>query len=98
MAMDLLIIVSNPNALPIVTSLATACGRANTSWAIFFTNDGVTALQNEQLVAALSSATDAICCQESWQFHLGQHDCPIELGSQTGNSALVGAADRVLSL
>lgn len=96
--MDLLIILTNPSSLPIVMPLTAACARAGTSWAIFFTNDGVKLLENKELVAALASAQKAITCQESWKEYMGDMECPIQLGSQTGNSELVGLADRVLSL
>jgi len=96
--MDLLIIVSNPGAGPIITPLAQACGRAGLKWATFFTNDGVAALDNENLVKALKSASETAVCQESWDVHMDGKKCPIALGSQTTNSALVSQSDRVLSL
>jgi len=96
--MDLLIIISHPGAGPIVTPLAKACGQAGLSWSAFFTNDGVTTLANGDLVSALKSANDATVCQESWALHMSEKECPIALGSQTTNSALVARSDRVLSL
>jgi hypothetical protein len=98
MKMDLLIIVSNPDASPIITPLVEACGRAGIKWATFFTNDGVTTLDNDNLVKALQSADDAAVCQESWDLHMNGKKCPIALGSQTTNSALVSQSDKVLSL
>ena len=96
--MDLLIIVSHPDAGPVITPLAKSCGQADLKWAAFFTNDGVATLMNDDLVNALSSASDAVVCQESWALHMNDKECPITLGSQTTNSAFVGQADRVLSL
>ncbi len=96
--MDLLIVVSHPDAGPIITPLAKACGRAGLKWAAFFTNDGVATLMNDDLVDALKSASDAAVCQESWALHLNGKKCPITLGSQTTNSALVSQTNRVLSL
>ncbi len=96
--MELLIIISSRDSGPIVTPLAAACGRSGISWAAFFTNDGVATLVDENLVKALGSASKAIACQESWNEHMAKNHCPIELGSQTGNSALVGTAKKVLSL
>lgn len=96
--MDLLIVVSHPNAGPVITPLAEACGRAGLKWAAFFTNDGVATLMNADLLNALKSASDAIVCQDSWALHMNDKECPITLGSQTTNSALVGQANRVLSL
>ncbi len=96
--MDLLIIISNPASTAIAAPLAKACGNAGIEWAAFFTNDGVRTLDNGALTEALGSASKAIACQESWQEHMGNADCPVELGSQTNNSTLVGQAHRVLSL
>jgi len=96
--MDLLIIISNPNSGTMVTPIAAACGRAGISWSAFFTNDGVATLGDRSLVKALGSASEAIACQESWNEHMANNECPITLGSQTNNSTLMGVARRVLSL
>ena len=40
----------------------------------------------------------AVVCEDSWhKFCPGLH-CPVEAGSQTGNSALMGEAKKVVSL
>lgn len=95
--MDLLVIVSNPAAGPILKPLAEACGRAGATWAVFFTDDGVKALGDETIVSALASTHASIACAESWDQHM-DGSCPIERGSQTNNSALVGEAGRIVSL
>jgi len=96
--MDLLMIVSTPRAEPIALGLAGAAGRSEVDWGVFFTNDGVKALASADLVAALSSATFSIACQESWQHHMGEVPCPVELGSQTNNSLAVADAAKIVSL
>ncbi len=96
--MDILIIISNPQAALIAQSLAAAAKRAKASWSIFFTNDGVKALGDETFVAAMSGAQDAVSCHESWRAHMGDMPCPITKGSQTDNSALVAKAARIISL
>lgn len=96
--MDLLVIVSSADAGPILGPLAEACGRAGADWSLFATNDGVKALTDPAVAAALNSALHAYACKESWSLHCGGQTCPIELGSQTNNSELAGAARRVVSL
>jgi hypothetical protein len=96
--MDLLIIVSNPDAGAILKPLGEACGRAGADWAVFLTNDGVKVLGDPSIAAALSSARQAFACKESWDHHCGGQACPVELGSQTNNSEMAGAAARIVSL
>ena len=40
----------------------------------------------------------AVVCEESWHRFCGKASCPVELGSQTVNSALMGEAKKVVSL
>lgn len=96
--MDLLIVVSNPDAGAILQPLGQACARAGADWAVFLTNDGVKTLSNPETVAALSSARHAFACKESWERYGGAETCPVELGSQTNNSELTGLAGRIVSL
>jgi len=98
MKIDLLIIVSNPDAGAIITPLARACRHAGIKWAAFFTNDGVTTLDDESLVKELKYNDKLAVCQESWELHMNDKLCPLTLGSQTTNSAWVSQSDRVLSL
>ncbi|MCL4747212.1 MAG: hypothetical protein KJZ83_17605 [Burkholderiaceae bacterium] len=78
--------------------LALACRRSGHAFAAFFTDEGVLALRDRQLCAALGDAERAVVCEESWKrLDLGER-CPVEFGSQTDNSALMGRAARVVSL
>ena len=96
--MDLLILVSNPGSKPILLPLAQACTRKGINWSVFFTNDGVSMLGDEKLVERLGSTSQAIVCHESWDKFMSEQTCPLELGSQTNNSAMLADAKRVLGL
>ena len=93
-----LIHVSTPASGAIAVALAGACRRAGIAWSCFFTNDGVKVLADEAVVAALGAAGRAVACEKSWEELMGGAACPVELGSQTVNSALMGEADKVISL
>ena len=54
-------------------------------------------LLDAELQAALADAR-AVVCEESWHRFCGDAACPVELGSQTVNSALMGEAKKVVSL
>jgi hypothetical protein len=43
-------------------------------------------------------AAKAAACKVSWERHMGGKACPVEIGSQTNNSAMVGDIDKVISL
>ena len=94
----LLIHVSTPASGAITVALADACRRAGIAWSCFLTNDGVKVLADEALVAALDGAERAVACEKSWAEFMGGAACPVELGSQTVNSALMGEADKVVSI
>ena len=96
--MDILIIVSSEAAGPIVEPLARACSRANCSWGVFFTHCGVKVAASQGLQEALSTATVATVCHESWDRHMDGQTCPVEAGSQTNNSLAVAEAARIVSL
>lgn len=96
--MDLLIIVSTEKSGAIADALGQAATRAGLNWAVFFTNDGVKTLTNQSFCGTLNKASTAIACQESWRQHIGDSPCPIQSGSQTSNSELVGNANRIISL
>ena len=96
--MDLLFIVSTPDAPRVLLPLAAACKRRGARWGCFFTNDGVESLRDEQVVRAMSCADTAVACEHSWERFMGEAACPVNLGSQTNNSALVGEARKVISL
>ncbi|MCB1759623.1 MAG: hypothetical protein KDI68_07545 [Gammaproteobacteria bacterium] len=96
--MDILLLLTHPEAGPIARGLALACQRAGIDWGLFVTNDGVKALADPDTARALAAATPAIVCQDSWNAHMQGGDCPLTLGSQTNNSALVAEAVRIVSL
>ncbi|PLY12661.1 MAG: hypothetical protein C0631_16405 [Sedimenticola sp.] len=95
--MNLLFIVSTPEAGRVLIPLAAACRRKGTDWNCFFTNDGVRSLSNPQVVQAIRCARRSVVCEHSWSRYMGESDCPTELGSQTQNSIMVSEADRILS-
>jgi hypothetical protein len=90
--------IATPEGGPIAAALARACARAGVSWSCFLTNDGVRALADPGTVAALKPAARAAVCEHSWHQHMGGAACPLELGSQTVNSALMAEAGRVVSV
>lgn len=96
--MKLLIVVSTDQSGPILTPLARACLRSGAKWGCFFTNDGVKLLGDGGLAALLGQADQAVACDHSWLRFMGDRPCPVELGSQTNHSALVGSAENVLTL
>ena len=96
--MDVLFEVTSEGAAAVLVPLASACDRAGVTWGCFFTGDGVLSFSNKDVTEAVKTATTAITCEVSWQLHMGERACPVALGSQTINSALVGDADKVISL
>ncbi len=93
---DILFHVSTARGGAMLLPLARACARSR--YACFFTHDGVLGLREPELCAALEGAQRAVACEESWNRHCPGIACPVELGSQTVNSALMGEAVRVVSL
>jgi hypothetical protein len=96
--MNVLIEVTSEGAADVLVQLAKACDRTGVSWGCFFTGDGVLNLSREEVRQALETAVTAITCELSWGQHMGECSRPVELGSQTNNSAMVGDADKVISL
>ncbi len=96
--MELLIVISTPQSAPIARGLGDAALRAGIGWGVFLTNDGVRVLSDPAIARTLSKATSAYVCKESWKKHMGDDECPVELGSQTHNSELAGEAKRIVSL
>jgi hypothetical protein len=76
-----------------------ALARAKTVWGCFLTNDGVELLENKKFVEVLAKSNQALVCEYSWE-KAGKdiNDCPIEKGSQTFNSSMMGQTLRVISL
>lgn len=96
--MDILFHVASADGGRLLLPLALACRRRGASFAAFFTHDGVAGLADPALCEAMGGAERAVACEESWHRHRPGAACPVELGSQTANSALVGEARRVVSL
>ncbi len=96
--MEFLFVVTTPDAIHILAPLARACQRQGVGWACFFTNDGVRVLEQEKLRTIILDATRAVACEYSWEKFRAGHTCPIELGSQTDGSLMIGEADKVVSL
>lgn len=95
--MDILFHVSTEAGAQVLAPLARACRRGNHAFAAFFTHEGVRALRDADVQAALAGAR-AVVCEESWHRFCADAACPAELGSQTVNSALMGEARKVVSL
>jgi hypothetical protein len=96
--MNILFHVSTPGGGALLLPLAQAAQRAGTSFAAFFTHEGVLGLKTEALVSALKVAERAVVCEESWHRFCPSLDCPVEYGSQTINSGLMAKAVRVVAL
>lgn len=95
---ELHIIVAHPDAAGVLIPLAAACERRGTAWSVFFTSGGVKALAREAVQSAVASAREAVACHDSWKRMMETRECPVQFGSQTNNSELVGKAARVVSL
>ena len=96
--LDLLLIISTPDSARVLLPLAGACQRRGLRWSCFFTNDGVRVLEDPAMVHSIRCADDLIACEHSWARFEGGTPCPVTLGSQTNNSALVGRAAKVIGL
>ncbi|MHB8347915.1 MAG: hypothetical protein ACYDHM_12180 [Acidiferrobacterales bacterium] len=91
-------LVSRPDSGPALAALMRACQRRGASWSCFFTNEGVRTLTDHGVVQLLAGASKAVVCEYSWVRHMGHAQCPVELGSQTGNSALAAETAKIISL
>lgn len=96
--MDVLLHVTNPEAVRIAEPLARALTAKGASWGCFLTNDGVRVLDDAAFASALEGAAHVAVCEHSWDLHMNGRDCAVERGSQTVNSALMAEAQRVVSL
>lgn len=96
--MDILFHVTTHGGGQLLASLAQAATRAQYQFGVFFTHEGVLGLKDEALQSALVGATKAVVCEESWHRFCHDAHCPVEMGSQTSNSAMMGEAERVVSL
>jgi hypothetical protein len=96
--MDILLHVTNPDAVRIAAPLGRALTAKGATWGCFLTNDGVRALDDKDFAAALAGAARVAVCEHSWEQHMQGRECPAEQASQTLNSALMAEAGRVVSL
>lgn len=96
--MDILFHVSTAAGGRLLYPLLLAAGRADCRVSAFFTHEGVLGLRDTDLAAALTQAERAVACEESWHRFCPGLPCPVEAGSQTSNSALMGEARKVVSL
>jgi len=96
--MDILFHVSTQDGSRFLLPLALACHRGGHAFGAFFTHEGVGGLKSENLQSALRNAARAVVCEESWNKFCCDLACPVELGSQTMNSALMGEVAHVVSL
>ncbi len=95
--MEVLFHVTTEGGATLLLPLARACQRGAHAFGAFFTHEGVRGLASPDLQAALRGAR-AVVCEESWHRYCADSPCPVELGSQTVNSSLMGHARRVVSL
>lgn len=95
--MDILFHVATEAGVHFLPPLARACRRGGHAFGAFFTHEGVRGLRDVGLREALDGAR-AVACEDSWHRFCADAACPVELGSQTTNSALMGEAKRVVSL
>jgi len=96
--MDILFHVGTAAGGRLLYPLLLAAGRAGCRSGAFFTHEGVLGLRDTDLTAVLGTIERAVVCEESWHKFCPHLHCPIEAGSQTSNSALMGEAKRVVSL
>ena len=96
--MNILFEVTSGDAARVLVPLARACDRNAVTWSCFFTGDGVKNLANDDVLATVAGAAKAAACEVSWERYMGDSACPVEIGSQTNNSAMVGDNDTVISL
>lgn len=91
-------LVTHRDAAAILAPLMRACARRGAAYACFFSGDGVAVLDDERVRQMLPIARKAIACEVSWERYRHGADCPVHLGSQTNNSALMAEAGHVISL
>ena len=96
--MDILFHVGTAAGGRLLYPLLLAAGRAGCRSGAFFTHEGVLGLRDTDLTAALGTIERAVVCEESWHTFCPDLHCPVETGSQTTNSALMGEAKKVVSL
>ena len=96
--MKIMFEVSSGDSANLLVPLARACDRNAVIWSCFFTGDGVKTLDRDDVLATVAGAARVTACEVSWERHMGDKPCPVEIGSQTNNSTMVGNVDKVISL
>lgn len=96
--MKLLFVISHPKTGDALKGLIGACRRDRISFDCFFTGEGVGQIHDLETINLLGDAEQAIVCEYSWDKEFPEHQAPIERGSQTDHSKMIGVADRVVSL
>lgn len=96
--MTILFVLSHPDATSALSGLSAACRRKGQSYALFFTGDGVSLLRDKKTLTSTSDSERAVVCEYSWNRYFQCENPPIEQGSQTDLSAMIGTADKVVSL
>jgi len=95
---NLLIVISRPTSIAALIGFCGACLRRDQPYDCFVTGEGVRVLRDPEVVSMLRESRHAVVCEYSWS-RLYPHDAPpIEEGSQTDHSAMIGKADQVVSL
>lgn len=95
--MEILFIVTHANSGAMLKGLTSACRRQGVVYAIFFTGQGIRVLEQTDEDFSVG-AEEALACEHSWHSNFGDLPCPLETGSQTANSRLLGSANKVVSL
>ncbi len=95
--MNVLFVVTHPNAAPYLHGLSGACARSGVAFSVFFSGDGVRSLLDPNVLQSMSHAHETVACEHSWNQKTSQ-PCPVTLGSQTDHSRMIGSAERVVSL
>jgi hypothetical protein len=95
---NLLIIISRSTSVSALIGFCGACLRRNQPYSCFVTGDGVHVLRNPNVARMLKESRHAVVCEYSWSRLFPHEAPPIEEGSQTDHSAMIGEADQVLSL
>lgn len=96
--MKLLFVIANSKCKSALIGLIGACERKDQAFLCFFTGDGVTLLDDAELQTGLAGAERAVVCEFSWEQFAPDRQPPIEQGSQTDHSSMVGTASHVVSL
>ena len=94
----ILFVVTRPDGGRILTNLLRACSRVNQEASCFFTNDGISVLDDPVVLNTVQDAKEAFVCLESWHNFKGDIESPVEEGSQTQHSRLIAEASTIVSL